>query len=96
MRMCFYAMELSSSGLYKFVELCSLQLPKNLDDLRGMVLLLEPIADISRLYKEKCVKSSVNLQKLQCPTLPQDIMNTLLTKCKSKHANENVFYRKNQ
>ncbi|KAI8066131.1 hypothetical protein BDF21DRAFT_454938 [Thamnidium elegans] len=96
LRICFYVMKLSSCGVYKFVELCSLQLPKNIDDLLRMVLLLEPISNISRIYKEKCIKSSMNLQRFQCQTLPQDMVDNLLARCKSKQTKDNIFYRKVQ
>ncbi|KAG2204794.1 hypothetical protein INT47_004069 [Mucor saturninus] len=54
----FYAMELMSSRIYKFVELFSVQLPKNINNLQE-TLLLDPISNISRICKEKCVKSVV-------------------------------------
>jgi hypothetical protein len=87
-------MELSSSRVYKFVELFSAQLPKNIDDLQGTLLLLDPILNISLIYKEKCIKSDVNLQPFQCPSLPQDIVDDLLVKCKSKQTKDDVLYRK--
>lgn len=77
-------MELYSSHIYKFIELFSVHLPKNLDDLPNMLLLLDPLLNISHMYKEKCIKSNVNLQPYQCPILPHDLVDNLLVKCKSK------------
>ncbi|GAA5817020.1 hypothetical protein MFLAVUS_010555 [Mucor flavus] len=76
----FYAMELTSSRIYKFVELFSVQLPKNINNLQETLLLLDPISNISRIYKEKCVKSAANLQPFQCPTLLEELLDDLLVK----------------
>ncbi|KAI8642484.1 hypothetical protein BD408DRAFT_344159, partial [Parasitella parasitica] len=72
----FYAMELMSSRIYKFVELFSVQLPKNINNLQETLLLLDLISNISRIYKE-CVKSAANLQQFQCPTLPKELLDDL-------------------
>lgn len=87
-------MELTSSRIYKFVELFSVQLPKNINNLQETLLLLDPISNISRIYKEKCVKSAANLQPFQCPTLLEELLDDLLVKYKSKQTKDDVFYRK--
>lgn len=87
-------MELTSSHIYKFVELFSVHLPKNIDDLQETLLLLDPLSNISRIHKEKCVKSAANLQPFQCPTLPEELLYDLLMKYKSKQTEDDVFYRK--
>lgn len=90
----FYTMELTFSRIYKFVELFSIQLPKNINNLQETLLLLDPLCNSSRIYKEKCVRSATNLQPFQCPTLPKELFVDLLVKCKSKQTKDDVFYRK--
>lgn len=67
--------------------------PKNIHGLQEILLTLDPLFNISRIYKEKCIKSATNLLPYQFPTRPEELLDNLLVKCKSKQTKDDVFYR---
>ncbi|KAL7324901.1 hypothetical protein PS15p_210031 [Mucor circinelloides] len=49
---------------------------------------------LSQIYSNKCVESNLNMQSYQCPTLPNEMLDEMLMKCKSKQNKDDVVYRR--